>query len=75
MENNKQIIERLKELEIKLQEYSFISEKLGNIDLTEFEINEFVSIYKNKIDERTKIIKEIADLRWNLMTPKNKKII
>lgn len=64
---------RIKELENKREEYKFIVEKLDNVYLSDSERINFVNENKTKIEELNQITKEIADLKWNLMTPEQQK--
>ena len=64
---------RIKELENKREKYKFIVEKLDNVYLSDSERINFVNENKTKIEELNQITKEIADLKWSLLTPEQQK--
>lgn len=70
MEN---IIKKLEELGKKRNNYKFITEKLSNPYLSDSERNNFVNANKAKIKELNLLNKEIYELEWDLMTPKQQK--
>ena len=72
MEKNN-IEKKIKQLENKREEYKFIAIKLSDIDLSDSERKKFVNDNKLKIEELNQITKEIADLKWDLMTPEQQK--
>lgn len=63
----------LKELENKRENYRFIAEKLSDVEISDSERNKFINENKQKIEELNQLSKEIADLKWNLMTPEQQK--
>lgn len=75
MNNKEQIQKRIKELELQRKEYDFIVKKLFDdpSSITLEESKQFVEDNKEKVLELKKISKEIADLRWQLMTPQEQK--
>jgi DNA repair ATPase RecN len=67
------IKKRIKELENKREEYRFIAVKLSDVDLSDSERKKYINDNKSKIAELNQITKEIADLKWNLMSPEQQK--
>ncbi|KMQ67790.1 hypothetical protein ACM39_10575 [Chryseobacterium sp. FH2] len=62
------------EYQNKIKEnYIYIVEKLSDVNLSELERTNFINENKQKINELNKLSKEIADLRWQLMTPQEQK--
>ncbi|KMQ69922.1 hypothetical protein ACM39_02455 [Chryseobacterium sp. FH2] len=75
MNNEEQIQKQINGLELQLKDYDFIVKKLFDdpFSLSEEDKNSFIIENKEKMNERKKLIEEIADLRWSLMTPKEQK--
>ena len=75
MENKSALLQRLKELENQTDTYKFIVEKLFDnpLLLSEKEKNEFIHQNKENISEYQKLIKEMGDIEWKLMTTKQQK--
>ncbi|KMQ67793.1 hypothetical protein ACM39_10595 [Chryseobacterium sp. FH2] len=70
---NKKLETEIKNLEDRRKNYIYIVEKLSDVNLSELERTNFINENKQKINELNKLSKEIADLRWQLMTPQEQK--
>lgn len=64
---------KLKELETKREAYKFITEKLGDVNLSESERKKFIEENKQMIKELNQLSKEIAEINWNMMSPEQQK--
>lgn len=57
----------LNQLYSKLNEYDFIVKVLSDVNLSEAEIDEFISQHRNKIEEMNRIRKKISEIEWKSM--------
>ncbi|EQB93069.1 hypothetical protein CMU93_15600 [Elizabethkingia anophelis] len=69
MENKESLTELYKELE----SYSYIVEKLSDVNLSQIARDSFIEQNKNKIKEMNIIRKKISDIEWKQLTPQQQK--
>ncbi|OPC31276.1 hypothetical protein [Elizabethkingia miricola] len=69
MENKESLTELYKELE----SYSYIVEKLSDVNLSQIARDSFIEENKNKIKEMNLIRKKISDIEWKQLTPQQQK--
>ncbi|CAM3565561.1 hypothetical protein ELOC111193_11050 [Elizabethkingia occulta] len=69
MENKESLTELYKELE----SYSYIVDKLSDVNLSQIARDSFIEQNKNKIKEMNMIRKKISDIEWKQLTPQQQK--